>query len=137
LAHAERSPRPHDNSRKRRAQLFRLRGIDDDAGSMKYFGTLTNDIIYKRLAPGVLEELKKVIPKSESGRRRGALSQGPTQNIGYPKLREHLGAAIAFMKISRDYHDFVSKLDTHYPRQGEQYLLPFNCEPEQDDGKGL
>jgi len=41
------------------------------------------------------------------------------------------------MKISRDYHDFISKMDTHYPRHGEQYLLPFNYEPEQDDGKGL
>ncbi len=122
------------------AQLFRLRGIDYDAGSVRrpqYFGTLTNDIIYKRLAPGVLDELKKVIPKSESGRRKGALSQGLTKNIGYPKLREHLGAAVAFMKISRDYHDFISKMDTHYPRHGEQYLLPFNYEPEQDDGKGL
>jgi hypothetical protein len=60
-----------------------------------------------------------------------------TRNIGYPKLREHLGAAVAFMKISRDYHDFIDKLDTHYPRYGEQYRLPFSYEPDQDDGKGL
>jgi hypothetical protein len=45
--------------------------------------------------------------------RTGALSQGLTRNIGYPKLREHLGAAVAFMKISRDYHDCIDKLDTH------------------------
>jgi hypothetical protein len=85
------------------AQLFRLRGLDYGGDSVKrpqYFGTLTNDIIYKRLAPGVLDELKKVIPKSESGRRKGALSQGLTRNVGYPKLREHLGATVAFMKLS-------------------------------------
>jgi hypothetical protein len=122
------------------AQLFRLRGLDYRADSVRrpqYFGTLTNDIVYKRLAPGVLAELKKVIPKSESGRRKGTLSQGLTRNVGYPKLREHLGAAIAFMKLSRDYFDFIDKLDQHYPRFGEQYRLPFPYEPDQDDGKGL
>jgi hypothetical protein len=122
------------------AQLFRLRGLDYDTASVKrpqYFGTLTNDIIYKRLAPGVLAELKKVIPKTESGRRRAALSQGLTRNIGYPKLREHLGAAVAFMKISRDYFEFIDRMDQHYPRFGEQYRLPFPYEPDQDDGKGL
>ena len=122
------------------AQLFRLRGLEYPNDSVKrpqYFGTLTNDIIYKRLAPGVLDELKKVIPKNESGRRKGALSQGLTPNIGYPKLREHLGAAVAFMKISKDYFDFIDKMDTHYPRFGEQYRLPFPYEPDQDDGKGL
>jgi hypothetical protein len=122
------------------AQMFRLRGLEYDAASVKrpqYFGTLTNDIIYKRLAPGVLAELKKVIPKTESGHRKGALSQGLTRNIGYPKLREHLGAAIAFMKISKNYLDFVDMMDQHYPRFGEQYRLPFPYEPDQDDGKGM
>jgi hypothetical protein len=59
------------------------------------------------------------------------------RNIGCPKLREHLGATLAFMKLSRDYHDFIDKMDTHYPRFGEQYRLPFEYEREQDDGRGL
>ncbi|MEA2874109.1 MAG: hypothetical protein QOH67_4085, partial [Hyphomicrobiales bacterium] len=32
-----------------------------------------------------------------------------TDNIGYPKLREHLGAVIATMKLSSDWHDFKAK----------------------------
>lgn len=122
------------------AGLFRLRGLDYSADSVKrpqYFGTLTNDIVYKRLAPGVLNELKKVMPKSESGRRKGALSQGLTRNVGYPKLREHLGAVVAYMSVSSDYLDFIRKLDQHRPRFGEQYQLPFDYEPEKDSGKGL
>jgi hypothetical protein len=122
------------------AQLFRLRGLDYRSDSVKrpqYFGTLTNDIVYKRLAPGVLSELKKVIPKTESGRRKGALSQALTRNVGYPKLREHLGAAVAYMTISKDYRDFIEKLDRFRPRYSEQYRLPFDYEPEDDDGKGL
>jgi hypothetical protein len=122
------------------AELFRLRGLDYPKDSVKrpqYFGTLTNDVVYKRLAPGVLAELKKVIPKTASGRRKGTLSQGLTRNIGYPKLREHLGATVAFMKISRDYFDFIDKMDKFYPRFGEQYEFDFNYERETDDGKGL
>lgn len=103
----------------------------------QYFGTLTNDIVYKRLAPGVLTELKKVIPKNESGRRKAALWQALTRNIGYPKLREHLGAVTAYMSMSKDYPDFIEKLDRFRPRYSEQYRLPFDYEPEKDDGKGL
>ena len=59
------------------------------------------------------------------------------RNIGYPKLREHLGAVVAYMTMSKGYFDFVDKLDTYRPRFGEQYRLPFTCEPDHDDGKGL
>jgi hypothetical protein len=122
------------------AQLFRLRGLQYPKDTVKrpqYFGILTNDVVYKRLAPGVLTELKKVIPKTESGRRKAALSQGLTRNVGYPKLREHLGATVAFMKISRDYLDFIDKMDTHYPRFGEQYSFDFDYERDKDNGLGL
>jgi hypothetical protein len=46
-----------------------------------------------------LDELKKVIPATESGRRKGALSKGLTRNVSYPKLREHLDATVAFPKV--------------------------------------
>jgi hypothetical protein len=36
-------------------------------------------------------------------------------------LREHFGAAVAFMKISKNYPDFVDMMDQHYPRFGGQY----------------
>jgi hypothetical protein len=52
-------------------------------------------------------------------------------------LREHLGAVVAYMTISKDYLDFIDKLDRFRPRFGEQYMLPFDYEPEKDDGKGL
>lgn len=43
-------------------ELFRLRGIkasEFSASRPQYIGHLTNDIVYKRLAPGVLEELPR------------------------------------------------------------------------------
>jgi hypothetical protein len=84
-----------------------------------------------------LNELKKVIPKSESGRRKGALSQALTRNIGFPKLKEHLGATVAYMTVSKDYPDFIEKLNRFRPRYSEQYQLPFDYEPDKDDGKGM
>lgn len=53
--------------------MFRLRGLEFPTSTVRrpqYFGCLTNDIVYKRLAPGVLEELKRVQVRSENGRPR-------------------------------------------------------------------
>ncbi len=74
---------------------------------------LTNDIVYKRLAPGLLQELKSVAAKDE---QKGKLHQRLTSNIGHPKLREHLASVTTVMKLSTDYDDFTQKLDTVHPR---------------------
>ncbi|WP_079587523.1 P63C domain-containing protein [Bradyrhizobium lablabi] len=55
-----------------------MRGLPYSAESVKrpqYFGTLTNDIVWKRIAPGVLTELKRVIPKDAKGRGQATLAQ--------------------------------------------------------------
>jgi hypothetical protein len=123
-------------------QIFRLRDMEypkDTVQKPRYFGILTNDIIYDRLAPGVREELNKVNPIDETGRRKHKNFQWLTKNAGYPKLREHLGAVIATMKMSTDWHDFKAKLDKHYPRVGKPTQLSFEyaSEEEADSGKGL
>ncbi len=118
--------------------LFRLRGLDYRADTVKrpqYFGCLTNDIVYRRLAPGVLEELKKVTARNAAGRPTHKYFQRLTSNIGYMKLVEHLGAVVALMKLSKDYPDFISKLDVVAQRYGQNMLLAFP-DPE-DTGKGL
>jgi len=122
-------------------EMFRLRGLEypnDTVQRPRYFGLLTNDIVYDRLAPGVLEELKHRNPKRESGRRKHKFFQWLTTNTGYPKLREHLGSVVAIMKLSADWHDFRAKLDKLHPRYGKptQLSLEF-AEDEPDSGKGL
>ncbi len=85
-------------------QLFRLRGLDyktDSVQRPQYFGWLTNDIVYKRLAPNVLSELKKLAQRNDAGRPTHKYFQRLTANMGYPKLREHLGAVVAIMKLQR------------------------------------
>jgi hypothetical protein len=126
-------------------EIFRLRGLDYPHDSVKrpqYFGVITNDIVYKRLAPGVLEELKRVTPKLESGRLKDKLFQRLTQNKGYPKLREHLGAVVTMMQLSSNWHDFMAKLDRLRPRLdiarlGQSKQLSFDYESDKDSGEGL
>lgn len=123
-------------------EMFRLRGLDYQNATVqrpRYFGTLTNDIVYDRLAPGVLEELKKINPKDEAtGRRKHKYFRWLTNNVGFPKLKEHLGAVVATMKLSTDWHDFKAKLDKNYPRVGKPTQLSFEyADDEPDTGKGL
>lgn len=120
------------------SELFRLRGLDFPNGTVQrpwYFSHLTNDIVYRRLAPGVLAELKRV--KAELGKPSDKLFQRLTTNLGYPKLREHLGAVVAIMQLSHDYGDFKIKLDRLRPAYGDTIPLPFPIEDLADTGTGF
>ena len=118
-------------------QLFRLRGLEYPKDSVirpQYFGKLTNDIIYDRLAPGVREELKESTPKLPSGRRKHRFFQRLTPDLGHPKLREHLASVVTIMKLSRDYKDFKGKLDHIHPPYGKEVQLQL---PELEEASGL
>ncbi|MCI0599081.1 MAG: P63C domain-containing protein [Beijerinckiaceae bacterium] len=116
-------------------QLFRLRGLAYPKDSVKrpqYFGCLTNDIVYGRIAPGVLDELKRTTPKSPTGRLKNHLHRRLTPDLGHPKLHEHMASIVTAMKLSDDYSDFKKKLDHLHPRYGETLQLEF--EDEEDTG---
>lgn len=118
-------------------QIFRLRGLDYPQDSVKrpqYFGKLTNDIVYKRIAPGVLEELKRVQRKGSTGKPKDKLFQRLTTNRGYPQLREHLGSVVTMMKMSPDWKSFMERLDQIHPRFNETIPLDF---ADIMDGRGL
>lgn len=105
-------------------QMFRLRGLkyppDNPRFRPQYFGVLTNDIVYSRVAPGLLEELKKQAAKDE---KKAHLHRRLTQEIGHPKLREHLASVVTAMKLSSDYPDFITKLNRLHPRFEGQSTL--------------
>jgi len=100
-------------------QLFRLRGWNYSSFSTKrprLAGKLTNDIVYQRLAPGVLDELRKKNPRQPSGRRKSKHHQWLTPDIGHPRLREHLAAVTALMKAAPDWQSFVRGLNRALPK---------------------
>ena len=63
-------------------------------------GKYTNDFVYERLAPGVLEELKRVNPKLPSGVRRHKHHQwftpehGPPETPRAPCVRNHVDESV-------------------------------------------
>ena len=88
-----------------------------------YFGHLTNNIVYERLAPGVKAELKRITPRDEKGRHKDKLFQRLTEEVGHPRLREHLASVVALMKISPDWTTFERHLDAALPKWSDQLRL--------------
>jgi hypothetical protein len=108
-------------------ELFRLREIPYK-GSVKrpqYIGHLTNDLIYDRLAPGVRQELNRLVPRDEKGRLKNKLFQRLTEDVGHPKLREHLASVTTLMRGHDNWQAFKKMIDRSLPRYGDTPYLPF------------
>ena len=120
-------------------ELFRLRGAAYNPSSVKrpmYFGHLTNDIIYARLAPQVLQELRKRGERTASGRLRYHHHRRLTDDIGHPKLRELLASVVTIMKLSRDYTEFYDRLNVLHPKYHTTLMLPLP-EPANFDNEAM
>lgn len=101
-------------------QLFRLYDLPyppegNKSWRPQFFGKITNEVIYARLAPDLLPELKKAASRAE---RRAKLHQWLTQEVGHPKLREHLASIVAIQKLSTSPADFLEKVNRIHPRLG-------------------
>ena len=92
-----------------------------------YFGKITNNLVYYRLAPGVLEQLKKDNPVTEGGYRRRKHFQHLTPDIGHPRLKLHLEGVTTVMKIAKaqslDWDGFLKLLDQTHPTYKEMPLF--------------
>ncbi|HVA63580.1 MAG TPA: P63C domain-containing protein [Terriglobales bacterium] len=100
-------------------ELFRLRRLPYN-GTVKrpqYIGHLTNDLIYARLAPGVLEELHRVTPRDENGRLKTHLHRHLTEEIGHPKLLQHIVAITALMRACDNWDQFKKLADRAFRKQ--------------------
>jgi hypothetical protein len=109
-------------------EIFRLRGWQWNKLSVKrpiLVGKLTNDIVYQRLAPGVLTELETKNPKDEKGRRKATHHQWLTEDVGHPALAQHLHAIIGLMRASTSWTQFHDMLDKAFPKRGETVQLEF------------
>lgn len=107
-------------------EMFRLRGwkfIPTTNAKPSVVGHLTNNVVYSRLAPGVLTELKKVTPKNDKGRRKHAFHQHLTEETGHPKLREHLVVVTALMKAAASWDGFMRSVDKVFPKFGSTLSL--------------
>lgn len=109
-------------------EMFRLHGYSYEPGSVKrpmIFARRTEDI-YRRLAPGVREELHKLVKRGPSGRATEKLFQHLTQHAGYKEFRELLRSVKTIMILSSDVPDYLRKLDRVHPRFGDTIQLPLD-----------
>lgn len=107
--------------------LFRLYGLkyppqDNPNFKPSFFGHVTNNVIYSRLAPELLPELKKAANRQE---KKVRLHQMLTNDIGHPKLKEHLAAIVSLQRISKNPDQFMQFVDTAFPKFGDTKALDF------------
>jgi hypothetical protein len=109
-------------------EMFRLRGWQWQHLTTKRPGVVahfTNDLVYERLAPGLLEELERLNPRDEKGNRRHKHHQWLTEDVGHPALAQHLYAVIGFMRASSSWDQFYRMIQRAYPKRNSNMLLPY------------
>ena len=79
----------------------------------QYFGKLTNNLIYRRLAPGLLQKLKG--RRTERGHPGDKLHSWLSEDIGFRGVLVHLGTVVGLMKLHTDYDAFERQLNTIAP----------------------
>lgn len=103
--------------------LFRLMGWQYRPPEIKkrpgYIGTLTNELIYDKLPPGVLDELRRITPKSEAGHRTKRYHQFLTEDIGNPHLMSQIASVITLMRISPNMRKFKEHFNRAFNPQRE------------------
>jgi len=114
-------------------QMFRLKGWQYRPLSVKrpkVIGHYTDDIVYMRLETGVLEELKRKNPRTDRGYRKNKHHQWLTEDVGHPKLRDHLSGVIALMRASPTWDIFKRLLNRSFPQKGQTLQLQLDDKSE-------
>jgi hypothetical protein len=112
-------------------QIFRLNKWQYRESSIKRPGVIgrwTNNVIYDRLAPGVRQEIQNIVARDAHGRPRNRLFQHLTDDIGHPKLREHIASVTVLMKAADTWIGFIRLLDKALPRYDTTLKLPIDDE---------
>lgn len=91
-------------------------------------GHYIKDIVYERLAPGLIKELEGLNPKNDGGSRKNKHHQWLTNDIGHPMLTQHIQTLLTLQRlaISQGYgwNKFLRMVDAVAPKKGSQFLLP-------------
>jgi hypothetical protein len=105
-------------------EIFRLKRWTWTGGTKRpsVTGKYVTDIVYSRLGPGVLEELEKLNPKNEKGRRVARHHQWLTEDVGHPALAQHIYAVTGLMRMSDSWQEFMTLLNKGYPKKDSKQL---------------
>ena len=117
--------------------IYKLKGWPWPGMSKNRFSVVahyTRDLVYERIAPGLLKALEKKSPKKESGNRTNKFHQWLTKDIGDPMLAQHLHTIVMFQRLALSngygWNRFVRMVDKVLPKRGDTLLLPMNLESD-------
>ena len=113
--------------------IYKLKGWPwPGMGKNRYsvVGNYTRDLVFERLAPGLLPELEKKTPKDEKGNRPNKLHQWLTKDIGDPMLAQHMHTLVMFQRLAiangHSWQRFVKTVDQVLPKRGSTLELPLD-----------
>ncbi|MBL8566677.1 MAG: P63C domain-containing protein [Hyphomicrobiaceae bacterium] len=116
-------------------ELHRVWGWAYKPGSKNrtaYIGKLTNSLIYEKLPPGVLDELKRLNPVDPSTKRRKTHHHRIlTEEIGHPHLEKQIVSVTTLLKISSNKEEFFTHFGKAFPPGADDL---FSLPPPDDDG---
>lgn len=117
-------------------EIFRLRGwvwrgmrINRPSCVASY----TKDLVYKRLAPGILKELENRNPIADKGYRLHKHHQLLTEDVGHPALSQHLHALLGLMRASDNWKQMMSLVNRAFPKRGDSLQLDLFNDDQGDD----
>lgn len=89
----------------------------------------TRDLIYERMAPGLLAELESKSPKDDKGQRDNKLHQWLTPDIGDPMLASHMQSVLTLQRLAIangwGWQKFMHMMDQVMKKKGDSLDLPF------------
>jgi hypothetical protein len=88
----------------------------------------TRDLVYERMAPGLLQELETKSPKDEKGQRNNKMHQWLTEDIGDPMLAGHLQSLLTLQRLAIangwGWQRFMTMVDQVMKKKGQNLDLP-------------
>ena len=113
--------------------IYKLRGwVWPGMGKNRFsvVAAYTRDLVYERMAPGLLDELVKKSPKDEKGQRDNKLHQWLSADAGDPMLANQLQSLLTLQRLAIangwGWQRFINMVDQVMPKKGSTLALPLD-----------
>lgn len=113
--------------------IYKLRGWQWPGMAKNRFSVVahyTKDLIYERMAPGLLKELQEKSPKDEKGQRENKLHQWLSPDLGDPMLANHMQSILTLQRLSIangwGWQKFMNMVNQVMKKKGQSLDLPFD-----------
>lgn len=112
--------------------IYRLRGWVWPGMNKNRYSVVahyTRDLVYERMAPGLLKDLESKTPKDEKGHREHKMHQWLTGEVGDPMLASHLQSLLTLQRLAIangwGWQKFMHMVDQVLKKKGDSLDLPF------------